>query len=122
MSKPNRDRSGALRNVFVGFRVSQAEDEMIESLVAMSGMTKQDYIISKLLDREVTVIPSSRVHAALKQKMEDVYLELRRIRDASEMPLELAEVTENLSREFIGLGRHSAVEEEEHAVKSFRRE
>lgn len=56
MSQMNLDQHGRHRNVTVAFRVSPEEAKLINAQVAMSGMTKQDYITSRLLNREVKVV------------------------------------------------------------------
>ena len=50
------DRKGRWRNKVVAFRVSPEEDELLETKVRLSGLTKQDYIISRLLEKEITVV------------------------------------------------------------------
>ena len=85
MSEKNRDQRGRRRSVTVAFRVSPEEASLIDAQVAMSGLTKQDFITSRLLNREVTVVPSSRVQRALREQMRSVWLELRRIRDGSDV-------------------------------------
>ena len=49
------DAKGRWRNRTVGFRVSEEEAKMIDCMVALSGLTKQEYILRKLMDWEVTV-------------------------------------------------------------------
>lgn len=84
MSKKNPDRRGRLRSIVVAFRVSKEESDQINEAVALSGLTKQDYIIKKLSDRTVTVAKSPRTYKALKVYMERILSELHRIRDSSE--------------------------------------
>jgi len=84
MSKKNPDRRGRLRSIVVAFRVSMEESDQINEAVALSGLTKQDYIIKKLSDRTVTVAKSPRTYKALKVYMERILSELHRIRDSSE--------------------------------------
>ena len=55
MSAKALDAHGRWRNVTVAFRVSPEEDSQIETLVGLSGLTKQDYIMSRLLNRDVIV-------------------------------------------------------------------
>ncbi|WP_225749446.1 hypothetical protein [Paraeggerthella sp. Marseille-Q4926] len=69
MSERNNDRSGRWRNKTIAFRVSQEEAAQLDMLVSISGLTKQDYITSKLLNREVSVIPSSRIQLNLQSTM-----------------------------------------------------
>lgn len=122
MSEKSLDVHGRWRSVTVAFRVSPEEARLIDAQVALSGLTKQEYITRRLLDREVTVIPSSRVQRALREHMSAVYLELRRIRDGSELSPELEAVIGLLAKEFVALGgERSDVEREDDAIKSINR-
>ena len=55
MSKKNYDNHNRWRNKTVAFRVSAEEDLHLEALVKLTGLTKQDYIIRRLLERDVVV-------------------------------------------------------------------
>lgn len=57
----NIDKKGRWRNVIVSFRMSPEERDDLNVRVKLSGLTKQDYVIKRLLEREVIVIPSSRL-------------------------------------------------------------
>ncbi|MDI9590219.1 MAG: hypothetical protein QM302_04155 [Acidobacteriota bacterium] len=111
MTQKSLDRNRRWRGVTAGFRMSPEENDLLNSLVAISGMTKQDYIIARLENREVTVVPSSRVEKNLLLEMRRVYQELRRIEEASEMPSELAELVVQLGKTFNGLGVEEGVSE-----------
>ena len=122
MSEKNRDQRGRRRSVTVAFRVSPEEASLIDAQVAMSGLTKQDFITSRLLNREVTVVPSSRVQRALREQMRSVWLELRRIRDGSDVSPVLGDVLALLAEEFVALGEErSDVEHEDEAIVCMRR-
>lgn len=122
MSEKNRDQRGRRRSVTVAFRVSPEEASLIDAQVAMSGLTKQDFITSRLLNREVTVVPSSRVQRALREQMRSVWLELRRIRDGSDVSPVLEDVLALLAEEFVALGEErSDVEHEDEAIVCMRR-
>lgn len=103
MSERNNDRSGRWRNRTVAFRVSEEEARQLDMLVSISGLTKQDYITSKLLDRRVTVEPSSRIQRNLAGVMKEVLAELEQA-DPSELTQELQEAIATLARVFVGLG------------------
>lgn len=62
------DRQGRWRSKTVAFRVSPEENNQIEIKVRLSGLTKQDYIVSRLTDREIRVDGNPRVYKALKIK------------------------------------------------------
>ena len=63
----------------MAFRVSPEEDEQIEAAVRLSGLTKQDYITRRLLERDVVVQGNPRVYKALRDQLAAVLDELRRI-------------------------------------------
>ena len=55
MPAKNLDKHNRWRNKTVAFRVSPEEDAQIETAVKFTGLTKQDYIIRRLLCRDVVV-------------------------------------------------------------------
>ena len=77
------------RNKTVAFRVSEEEAKLIDDLVALSGLTKQDYIIRRLQCRDVVVQGNPRVYKALRNQMADIYEELKRLERCSEANDEL---------------------------------
>ena len=101
------DRKGRWRNKVVAFRVSPEEDELLETKVRLSGLTKQDYIISRLLEKEITVVGNPRVYKALRNQMESIYEELQRIAagetvdDELQETLQLVAITLNEMKVFI---------------------
>ena len=94
MSAKNLDKQGRWRNVNVSFRVSPEEDQLLETFVKLSGMTKQDYITSRLLEKEVVVNGNPRVYKALRDKFEEVLAELKRIKKGGDVSPELLETIE----------------------------
>ena len=81
MSAKNLDTHNRWRNKTIGFRMSSEEAAQLDEAVRLSGLTKQDYITKKLLDREVIVQPSPRVYKALRDRLDEVLDELRIIND-----------------------------------------
>ena len=79
MSAKNLDKHNRWRNKTVAFRVSPEEDAQIETAVKLTGLTKQDYIIRRLLCRDVVVQGNPRVYKALRDQLAAVLKELRRI-------------------------------------------
>lgn len=73
------DYKGRWRNHTVAFRVSDEESKLLNDLVALSGLTKQDYITRRLLCRDVVVQGNPRVYKALKTQMVAIYEELKRL-------------------------------------------
>lgn len=85
----NLDYKGRWRNKTVAFRVSEEEAKLIDTQVALSGLTKQDYIIRRLQCRDVVVQGNPRVYKALRNQMADIYEELKRLESGSEANDEL---------------------------------
>ena len=85
----NLDCKGRWRNKTVAFRVSEEEAKLIDTQVALSGLTKQDYIIRRLQCRDVVVQGNPRVYKALRNQMADIYEELKRLESGSEANDEL---------------------------------
>lgn len=103
MSAKNLDNKGRFRSRTIGFRVSPEEDKLINSAVALSGLTKQDYIVRKLTDRAVTVLPNPRVYKALKNQLADVLAELKRIENGSAVDDELLSTIQLITTTLNGL-------------------
>ena len=79
MSAKNLDTHNRWRNKTVAFRVSPEENKQIDAAVRLSGLTKQDYITRRLLEKEVVVQGNPRVYKALREQLAAVLDELRRI-------------------------------------------
>lgn len=92
MSAKCLDKQGRWRKKVVAFRVSPEEDEFLETAVRLSGLTKQDYIIRRLQEKEVTVTGNPRVYKALKNELAKVLDELKRLKKGDDVPEDLLEV------------------------------
>ena len=79
MSAKNVDNHNRFRNRQVAFRLSPEEAEKLDTFVRLSGLTKQDYITTRLLCQDVVVEGNPRVYKALRDKLADVQNELLRI-------------------------------------------
>ena len=91
MSVKNFDHKNRWRNKTVGFRVSPEENAQLEIAVRLSGLTKQDYITRRLLEKDVVVQGNPRVYKALRNELAAVLNELRRIKAGSDVDDELLE-------------------------------
>ena len=94
MSAKNLDSKGRFRARTIGFRVSPEEDQLINSAVALSGLPKQDYIVKRLLCRDVVVQGNPRVFKALHKELAAVLTELQRIEAGEKINDELSNVIE----------------------------
>ena len=91
------DAKGRWRNRNVGFRVSEEEAKLLDNLVELSGLAKQDYILRRLLNREVVVQGNPKVFKALKNQMTQIYEELKRLEKVSNDNEELIIVVEMIA-------------------------
>ena len=79
MSAKKLDSKGRFRSKTISFRISPEETEQLDVKVKLSGMTKQDYLINRVLQKEIVVQPNPRVYKALKNQLEAILEELKRI-------------------------------------------
>lgn len=87
----------------MAFRVTPEENAQIDTFATLSGMTKQDYIIHRLTNRDVVVMGNPRVHKALKCQMERLIQELQSLTDVAELRAETVMVLEYITRIYDGM-------------------
>lgn len=112
------------RPITIAFRVSKEMNETINLLVAASGMMKQDYIVSKLLDKEISVRPCPSMQAALKEELREVARQLNRLRKGENPSERLLETCDILSEVILGLRNAPVtceIEEEDRSFRNMRR-
>ena len=83
MSAKSLDPKGRFRGKIVSFRCSEEENAALDVAVQLSGLTKQDYIISRVLNKDIVVQPNPRVYKALKDRLELVLAELKKNGEAA---------------------------------------
>ncbi|EOS59282.1 hypothetical protein C814_01993 [Anaerotruncus sp. G3(2012)] len=103
MSAKNLDNHNRWRNKTVAFRVSPEEDEQLEIAVRLSGLTKQDYITRRLLNRDIVVQGNPRVYKALRDQLAAVLGELRRVRDGDSVDGELLDTINLIAKIMEGM-------------------
>ena len=72
--------------------MSPEEDELLETAVRLSGLTKQEYIIRGLQEKEVVVTGNPRVYKALKNELAKVLNELKSLKKGENVSEDLLEV------------------------------
>lgn len=97
MSEKNLDYYGRFRSVNVSFRVSPEESKLINSLVKISGMTKQDYITEALLSNHIIIQPTSRTYKAIKDELSAVVEELKRIEAGQKIDVDLLDLLSRIT-------------------------
>lgn len=91
MSAKNLDKHNRFRNRQVAFRLSPAEADLLDTYVKLSGLTKQDYITRRLLMQDVVVQGNPKVFKALRNQLDEILQELRRLGNGENMDSELLE-------------------------------
>lgn len=84
MSKKNLDAHNRLRSKIVSFRMSPEEAKLLDEFVKLSGLNKQDYLISRVLQREVVVQGNPRVYKALRNELTNLTNQLKNINQVDE--------------------------------------
>lgn len=103
ISAKARDGQGRWRCKTIGVRVSPEENAEINALAALSGMTKQNYCINRMLQRDVVVIGNPKVHKALKIQMEQLCREFSKLCSVNDVSAEALHVLDYLTKLYKGL-------------------
>jgi len=85
MSQKSLDQKGRWRSLAVAFRMSPEENADLDCRVALSGLTKQEYFIRRIQERDVVVQGNPRVHKALRNQLAAVLEELQRIESGAQI-------------------------------------
>ena len=87
----------------VAFRMSPEENEQLNTLVKLSGLTKQDYIICRLLCKDVVVQGNPRVYKALREQFSQMITQLERIESGEHLDEEMMETTQFMNTIMVGM-------------------
>lgn len=118
----NKDRK---RPITTAYRTTAEDDEAINLLVAASGMTKQDYIVARLKNEEVTIVPSKTMYYALRNEIRELCKQLNRFRTNENPPEHLLHLCDLVFDIFLGLRGVKTVSEvdaEDAFIKGMKRE
>jgi len=97
VSEKRVDRKNRWRSKTVAFRMSTEEAAQLDRLAALSGMSKQDYLIHRVLMKDIAVQANPRIHKALRSQIEAIVSELERIEKATAEDDELLEYLAHLA-------------------------
>ena len=78
------DKKGRWRSLAVAFRMSPEENADLDARVKLSGLTKQEYFIRRISEREIIVQGNPRVYKALRNHMAEILEELKRLNSAGD--------------------------------------
>lgn len=97
------DNKGRWRNVIISFRMSPQERDDLNVRVKLSGLTKQDYIIKRLSERDIVVQPNTRVFKSLRNQMAEILEELKRIDNGAGIDSDLLDIIQMTVQTYNGL-------------------
>ena len=97
------DNKGRWRNVIISFRMSPQERDDLNVRVKLSGLTKQDYIIKRLSERDIVVQPNTRVYKALRNQMAEILEELKQIDNVAGIDSDLLNIIQITVQTYNGL-------------------
>lgn len=103
MSQKNRDQKNRWRNKTVAFRVSPEEWEQVETFARLSGLNKQDYLINRVLQRDIVVNGSPRTYKALRNQLYEVQQLLQSFSAAGEISDEVLAVISQIATTLGGM-------------------
>ncbi len=102
MSAKVLDSKGRFRGKLVSFRCSEEENAALDAAVKLSGLTKQDYIISRVTNRDIIVQPNPKVYKALKDQLAAVLEELKK-NEGSEISSDLFDTIRLITKTLNGI-------------------
>ena len=70
----------------IAFRVSAEDYNKIQLLIDISGMVKQDYLLSRALGREIIVHPNIRIQKYLEKYLMEFSMKLERLSPGDSIP------------------------------------
>lgn len=101
--KKKCDSKNRWRNKSVAFRMSPSEAEQLNNYVRLSGLTKQEYLINRSLQKDVIVNGNPRVYRALRDLFKLNLHELQRLEKISADNTELIALIEYMASIMDGL-------------------
>ena len=107
MSQKTLDNKGRWRSHTIAFRISPEENNDLNIRVKLSGLTKQDYIIKRLQNRDIVVVGNPRVYKALRNQLTNVFEELQRIKSNGQIDSDLMEIIRLITLTMNGLKEES---------------
>ena len=92
-----KEKYQRIKSKTVVFRVTPEELNLITGMADVSGMRRQEYLLERALEHEIRVYPNPRMFKALKNRMEQILSELRRIEANGQIEKETLELIHYMS-------------------------
>ena len=107
MSAKVKDEHNRWRNKIVAFRMSPEEAEKLARFVKISGLQKQEYLIRRVLQKEITVVGSIRTYKMLRNELRETVKELKRIETGQSVDDDLLDVIRQINTTLYGMKEDS---------------
>lgn len=99
--KKKKNEKNRKRNVFMNFRVSETERELIEKRIALSGMTKAEFFIQSCLYQAILVRGNIRTFDKIRERLSAIESKISEMEKSPELTkenlLELRTILEMLA-------------------------
>ena len=105
MSK-NQNNHNRTKNITVAFRVTETECNELNMRVKLSGLSKQNYLTNRVLQRDIVVIGNPRVYKALRDKVTEILEELKKSRGNDEINVETLIAIQAVTEVLNGLNKN----------------
>lgn len=92
MSVKTMDKKNRWRSKTVAFRMSPEEALQLDNYAKLSGLSKQDYLINRVLQIDIIVNGNPRTYKMLRNQLFDVLEQLKRLESVSIEQSELLEL------------------------------
>ena len=90
-SKKKKNEKNRVRNAIINFHVSPTEKELIETRVALSGLSKADFFIESCMYQAILVKGNIKSFNEIKKRMTDIATAINDNPDISNLSPELME-------------------------------
>ena len=101
MSAKNLDTHNRFRSKTIAFRVSPEENEQINKVIAISGLSKQEYCYRRCMQQDIVVHGGNpRVFKALRNNLAEVLDELKNKKEVTNEMLEIIKLISVTLQEF----------------------
>ena len=102
------DKKGRWRSLAVAFRMSPEENADLDVRVKLSGLTKQEYFIRRISERDVIVQGNPRVYKALRNQMAEILGELKRLNNAGDADDDFLSILRLVAETMAGMSADSS--------------
>lgn len=113
MSRKKRDKYNRFRSKIISFRVSEEENKTLDTKVTLSGLSKQDYLIHCIEQRDYVIDgKNTRVLKALKQQLSVFIQRFSEINDLSNLDIDELDVLEYMLQIIIAIKKEAQIKVE----------